>query len=166
MAEIKLKGNSIHTNGNPFSVGARAPNFVLVDADLQEVKLEQFSGEKIFLYTAPSLDTEVCATSTKKINDFAKSHAGAFFLVITADLPFAQKRFCTQNKVDNVKTLSTMRNQNFGKDYGILIVDGPLSGVLARSLLVLDEQHKIIYSELVPEITQEPNYESAFKALI
>ena len=165
MASIKLKGNPIHTSGNLLKVGDKAPAFTLVNAELQDVTLKTLAGKKKLLSIVPSLDTDVCATSTKKFNDFAKSHPNCHILVISTDLPFAQKRFCQQEKIANVSTLSMMRSKDFGKDYGVLIADGPLAGVLARAILVLDETDKVIYSELVPEITQEPNYDAALSML-
>lgn len=165
MADVKLKGKTVHTNGNLLQVGAKAPDFLLVNKDLQDVKLNQFSGKKKLLYIVPSLDTDTCAISTKKFNDFAKANPDKILLTISADLPFAQKRFCSDQSVENVHTLSMMRNHNFGKDYGILFIDGPLAGILTRAVLVLDEQDRVIHSELVDEVTSEPNYEAALSAL-
>src|SRR5207247_10686984 len=124
-----------------------------------------FKGKKKLLNIVPSLDTGICAMSTKKFNDFAKTRADVTVLTISADLPFAQKRFCTQEHIENVKTLSMMRSRNFAKDYGVLLQDGKLAGITARSVVVLDENDKVIYNELVPEIAQEPNYDAAIAAL-
>jgi thiol peroxidase len=165
MATIKLRGNPINTNAELPSVGAKAPDFQLIDGDLKEVRLADFKGKKKLLNIVPSLDTPVCAISTKKFNDFAKSRIDVAVLTISADLPFAQKRFCSAENIGNVKTLSMMRDRNFAKDYGVLIQNGPLTGITARAVVVLDENDKVVYRELVPEIAQEPNYEAAIAAL-
>ena len=165
MATVTLEGNEINTNGDLPAVGATAPGFDLVDKDLNNVALDDFSGKKKLLNIVPSLDTGVCATSTKKFNDAAKQHADTVFLTISADLPFAQGRFCEAETIDNLKTLSMMRSKNFAKDYGVLIADGPLAGVTARAVVVLDADNKVVYTELVPEIVQEPDYDSALAAL-
>jgi len=165
MAQIALKGKPIHTAGNLPGVHMKAPDFHLVDKDLNNRTLHEFQGKKKLLATVPSLDTGVCSLMTKHINEFSKKHPNFVFLTISADLPFAQKRFCEGENVHNVLTLSMMRDKEFGKAYGVLIQDGPLAGVLARSLFVLDEKDHILYTELVPEITQEPNYHKAFEVL-
>ena len=165
MAQVKLRGNPINTNGELPAVGAKAPDFKLVSGDLKEVGLADFKGKKKLLNIVPSLDTPTCALSTKKFNDFAKSRGDVATLTISADLPFAQKRFCTAENIENVKTLSMMRDRNFAKDYGVLIQNGPLNGISARAVVVLDQNDKVIYRELVPEIAQEPNYDAAIAAL-
>ena len=165
MAQVKLRGNPINTNGELPAVGAKAPDFKLVSGDLKEVGLADFKGKKKLLNIVPSLDTPTCALSTKKFNEFAKSRNDVATLTISADLPFAQKRFCTAENIENVKTLSMMRDRDFARDYGVLIQSGPLSGISARAVVVLDENDKVIYRELVPEIAQEPNYEAAIAAL-
>jgi len=165
MATVTLEGNEINTNGDFPAVGATAPGFDLVDKDLNNVALDDYSGKKKLLNIVPSLDTGVCATSTIKFNDAAKQHADTVFLTISADLPFAQGRFCEAETIDNLKTLSMMRSKDFAKDYGVLIVDGPLAGVTARAVVVLDADNKVVYTELVPEIVQEPDYDSALAAL-
>ena len=165
MANIKHGGNPITTNGELPKVGSKAPDFHLVDAGLVDVHLADFKGKKKLLNIVPSLDTGICAMSTKKFNDFAKQRGDVTVLTISADLPFAQKRFCAQEHIENVKTLSMMRSRNFAKDYGVLIQDGKLAGITARSVVVLDENDKVIYNELVPEIAQEPNYDAAIAAL-
>jgi thioredoxin-dependent peroxiredoxin len=164
MAKVTLKGNPIQTNGELPSVGTAAPDFTLVDSDLKDRKLSEFKGKRILLLTVPSLDTSVCSLETKKFNDKIKSHPELLLIVASADLPFAQKRFCASEGVSNAITLSMMRSKDFATKYGVLIQDGPLAGVCARSILVIDEAGKIIYTELVPEITQEPNYDKAFEA--
>lgn len=164
MAKITLKGNPIHTNGDLPSSG-KAPDFKLVGSDLAEVTLANFAGKKKLLNIVPSLDTPVCATSTKRFNEFAKANKDVVMLMISADLPFAMSRFCTAEECANVIPLSMMRSRGFAKEYGVLIEDGPLAGITARAVLVLDENNNIVHSELVPEIAQEPDYESAIKAL-
>lgn len=165
MAKITLQGNPINTNGDLPKVGSVAPAFKLTAEDLSDKSLADYKGKKKLLNIVPSLDTGVCATSTKKFNDAAKTHADTVFLIISADLPFAQARFCKDESVTNVITLSEMRNKSFAKDYGVLIQDGPLAGITARAVVVLDANDKVVYTELVPEIAQEPNYDKALSAL-
>ena len=165
MAQVTLKGNPIHTNGDLPAVGARAPDFRLTGGDLKDVTLADYRGKKKVLNIVPSLDTSVCATSTRKFNERAGKLADTVVLVVSADLPFASKRFCTTEGLQNVVPLSLMRDKNFATDYGILIQDGPLQGICARAVVVLDENDKVIHRELVPEIGQEPNYEAALKAV-
>lgn len=159
MTKITLKGNPINTCGSMLSVGNQAGEFTLVDKELNNKSLSQFNGKKV-LITVPSLDTGVCSKMTKQFNELAKKYPKVTFMTVSADLPFAQNRFCSSEGVSNVQTLSMMRNKDFGQDYGLLIIDGPLAGILARSVMVLDEKNKVIYSELVPEIGNEPNYEA------
>jgi thiol peroxidase len=165
MATITLKGNAIHTNGDLPAVGSAAPDFHLVDKDLNDVKLATYKGKKKLLNIVPSLDTSVCATSTKKFNDYAKGRDDLVILTISADLPFAMGRFCKAEGIDNVIALSMMRSRNFAKDYGVLLQDGPLAGITARAVVVVDEDNRVVYTELVPEIAQEPDYERAMAAL-
>ncbi len=165
MAQIKLAGNPINTNGDLPKIGAKAPDFHLTDVDLKDVTLADFKGKKKLLNIVPSLDTPVCAMSTKKFNEFAKGRDNAVMLIVSADLPFAQKRFCAAENTSLVKTLSMMRDKNFAKDYGVLIQDGPLKGITARAVVVLDENDTVRHAELVPEIKQEPNYDAALAAL-
>ena len=165
MATITLKGNKIHTNGDLPAVGGPAPDFVLVDRELNNVSLGKYQGKKKLLNIVPSLDTPVCALSTKKFNESAKEISDAVFLIISADLPFAMGRFCSAEGADNVITLSMMRSHDFARDYGVHIEDGPLAGITARAVVVLDENNKVIYTELVPEIAREPDYDSALNAL-
>lgn len=166
MAEVKFKGQLVHTVHHLPSPHTKAPDFRLVDKTLKDHTLQEFRGKKKLISTVPSLDTSTCSTMTKRINDFAKKHPEIVFLTVSADLPFAQKRFCEQEKVDSVLTLSMMRDKEFGKSYGVLIQDGPLAGLLARAVFVLDEKDQINYIELVSEITQEPNYEKAFGSIL
>ena len=165
MASITLSGNEIHTNGDLPNVGDAAPELNLVDGDLNDVSLSTYAGKKKLLSIVPSLDTPVCATSTKKFNDVAKEKSDAVFLMISADLPFAMSRFCQAEGCDNVISLSMMRSRNFAKDYGVLIEDGPLAGITARAIVVIDENDKVIHAELVPEIAQEPDYDAALAKL-
>ncbi len=165
MAQTKFKGNPVSTNGELPKVGSKIPDFHLVDSSLKDVRLADFKGKKKVLNIVPSLDTGICATSAKKFNEFAKGHNDVAVLTISADLPFAQSRFCTAENVVNVKTLSMMRSRNFAKDYGVLMQDGPLAGICARSVVVTDANDNVIYNELVPEIAQEPNYDAAIAAL-
>lgn len=165
MAAITLHGNEIHTNGELPKVGSSAPEFCLVDKNLQDVTLDTFEGKKKLLNIVPSLDTPVCAESTRKFNQYASEHVDTAMLMISADLPFAMSRFCGNEGLDNVINLSLMRGREFATDYGVLIEDGPLAGITARAVVVLDENNTVIYRQLVPEIGQEPNYEAALKAL-
>ena len=165
MATITLNGDAINTNGDLPAVGSDAPDFKLVTGDLADVSLSDYSGKKKLLNIVPSLDTPVCATSTKKFDEAAKGRDDMVVLIIAADLPFAMGRFCSAEGTDNVVSLSMMRSKNFGKDYGVLIQDGPLAGITARAVVVLDENNKVLYTELVPEIVQEPDYDKALAAL-
>ena len=165
MAKITLGGNPINTNGDLPKVGAAAPDFKLTTADLGDVSLADFKGKKKLLNIVPSLDTPVCAMSTKKFNEAAAKHPNAVMLIISADLPFAMSRFCGAENTDKVKSLSMMRDRHFAKDYGVLITDGPLAGITARAIVVIDENNKVVHTELVPEIKQEPNYDKALAAL-
>ncbi|MDH5191352.1 MAG: thiol peroxidase [Gammaproteobacteria bacterium] len=165
MATITLQGNEIHTNGELPAIGAQAPDFKLVDGELNDRSLADYKGKKKLLNIVPSLDTPVCATSTQKFNEAAKGRDDVVMLIIAADLPFAMSRFCTGEKLDNVIPLAMMRSRNFGKDYGVLITDGPLAGITARAVMVIDENDKVVYTEMVPEIAQEPDYKKALAAL-
>lgn len=161
---VTLGGNPIDVSGSFPKVGDSAPDFKLVNGDLTDVSLSDFAGKKKLLNIVPSLDTGVCATSTRKFNDAALN--GAVLMVISADLPFAQGRFCTAEGTKNVVTLSTMRGgSDFKRNYGVDITSGPLAGVTARAVVVLDENNTVLHAELVPEIKQEPNYDAALAAL-
>ena len=165
MAKITLQGNEITTNGELPAVGAAAQEFKLTTKYLEDKGLADFKVKKELLNIVPSLDTGVCATSTKKFNEQLGGRNDVEVLVISADLPFAMGRFCEAEGTNQVTTLSMMRSRNFAKDYGVLIQDGPLAGITARAVVVIDENDKVAYTELVPEITQEPNYDSAIAAL-
>jgi thiol peroxidase len=164
MATITLRGNPIHTGGELPKVGAPAPDFVLTGGDLKDVSLKDFAGKKKILNIVPSLDTPVCATSTRKFNEEAGSVPNTVVLVVSNDLPFAQKRFCTTEGLANVVPLSELRTRGFGDAYGVRISDGPLAGVMSRAIVVIDEHDKVVYTEQVPEIGQEPDYAKALAA--
>ena len=164
MAQVTHKGNPIHTNGELPPVGAKAPDFKLTTGDLKDVSLADFKGKRKVLNIVPSLDTAVCATSTRKFNTAAGKLSNTVVLVVSADLPFAAKRFCTTEGLQNVVTLSLMRDKSFAKDYGVLIQDGVLAGICARAVVVVDENDKVVYRQLVPEIGQEPDYDQALAA--
>jgi thiol peroxidase len=165
MATITLNGAEIHTNGDLPAIGSPAPGFVLVDGELENRTLSEFAGKKIIMNIVPSLDTPVCAISTKKFNKQAARLKDVVVLVISADLPFAQGRFCETEGLEDVVTLSMMRSRKFAKDYGVLIEDGPMAGITARAVVVTDIDGKVVYTELVPEIKQEPDYDKALAAL-
>jgi thioredoxin-dependent peroxiredoxin len=162
MATITLKGNPIHTSGELPAKGSAAPDFTLTKSDLSRVNLQSFPGKKV-LNIFPSVDTPVCATSVRKFNEHV-SQKGITVLNISEDLPFAHTRFCAAEGLKQVEALSAFRS-SFAKDYGVEITDGPLAGLAARSVVVLDESNKVVYTELVPEIAQEPNYDAAIAAL-
>ncbi|HWS12865.1 MAG TPA: thiol peroxidase [Rhodocyclaceae bacterium] len=164
MTTVTLGGNPIHLAGQFPKVGEAAPAFSLVNGKLEDVTLASFAGKKKILNIVPSLDTPVCATSTRKFNEEAGKLPNTVVLVISADLPFAAGRFCETEGLKNVVTLSTMRGREFMKSYGVEIVDGPLAGITARAVVVIDAGDKVAYTELVPEIKQEPNYAAALAA--
>lgn len=165
MASITLRGNPINTSGELPPVGSVAPAFTLVDKDLSDVASSAFAGKQLVLSIVPSLDTPVCATSTQKFNEQASQLDNTEILVISADLPFAQGRFCEATNTDKVTVLSLMRGSAFAHDYGVLIVDGPLAGVTARAIVVIGSDGLVKHTELVPEIAQEPDYQAALNAL-
>jgi thiol peroxidase len=165
MANIFLKGNPCHTNGELPSVGSKAPDFQLVDGQLHDVNLTTYAGKKKLLNIVPSLDTPTCATSTRQFNQKASQYPNVVILVISADLPFAQTRFCATEGLERVIPLSLMRHRNFATDYGVLIEEGPLAGLTARAIVVLDENDTVVYTQLVGDITHEPDYEKALAAL-
>jgi thiol peroxidase len=162
---VTLAGNPIKVEGNFPKIGEKAPAFSLVNKDLKDVTLADFAGKKKVLNIVPSLDTPVCAMSTRKFNEKASNMANTVVLIIAADLPFAMSRFCDVQGMEKVVPLSTMRGSEYMKDYGVAITDSPLAGVTARAVVVLDENDKVIYAELVPEIKDEPNYDAALAAL-
>ncbi len=165
MATITLEGNEIHTNGELPALGSQAPDFHLVDGELNDRRLADFAGKKKLLNIVPSLDTGICAASAKHFNSDAAGRDDVVMLTVSADLPFAQGRFSAAEGIDKMTMLSMMRSRNFAKDYGVLITDGPLAGIAARAVVVLDENDKVVYTQLVPEIVQEPDYDAALAAL-
>ena len=165
MATITFKGNPIQTSGHLPDKGAFAPDFKLAKTDLSDAGLKDFAGKKKILNIVPSLDTGVCATSAKKFNEAVSALGGVALLNVSADLPFAAGRFCESNSLKNIVALSTFRSPDFAKAYGVGIVSGPLAGLTARAVVVLDAQNRVLHAELVPEIAQEPNYEAALAAV-
>ena len=165
MATITFKGNAVRTNGTLPGVGTKAPAFTGVKSDLSELSLEELKGKRVVLNIFPSLDTAVCATSVRKFNQAAASLPNTEVLAISKDLPFAQGRFCTAEGIDRVTPLSVFRCSCFEDAYGVLMTDGPLRGLLARSVVVINEEGTVVYTELVPEITTEPDYEAALAVL-
>ena len=165
MATITFKGNPIQTSGHLPDKGAVAPDFKLAKTDLSDVTLKDFAGKKKILNIVPSLDTGVCATSAKKFNEAVSALGGVALLNVSADLPFAAGRFCESNGLKNVVALSTFRSPDFAKAYGVGIVGGPLAGLTARAVVVLDAGNKVLYTQLVPEIAQEPDYAAALAAV-
>lgn len=164
MAKIALNGDVFNTVGDLPAVGDKAPQFVLTAGDLSDVSLSDYAGKRILLNIVPSLDTPVCAVSTKKFNDYARQAKQDIFASVSMDLPFAQSRFCSSEGLENVITLSAFRS-NFPDVYGIKIADGPLMGVTARAVVVVDGAGVVRYTQLVPEISHEPDYAEALKAL-
>ncbi len=165
MAKITLKGNPVYTSGNLPEIGKTAPDFSLVRSDLSTLSLSELKGKKLILNIFPSLDTGVCATSVRKFNQLAAGKPNVTVLAISKDLPFAHGRFCSTEGITNVVTLSGFRDTAFGNNYGIDIIDGPLAGLYARSVVVIDEAGKVVYTQLVPETTTEPDYDKALGAL-
>lgn len=163
--QVTLQGNPITLGGKFLTVGEKAPAFSLVDKDLNDVSLAKFAGKRKVLNIFPSVDTGVCAASVRQFNKVANELDNTVVLCISADLPFAQARFCGAEGLDNVVTLSTMRGAQFKEDYGVAITSGPLAGLTSRAVIVLDENDNVIYTQLVDEITTEPNYDGALKAL-
>jgi thiol peroxidase len=164
MATIKFQGKPLHISGELPAVGSKAPDFALVNGKLQEVTLATYAGKKKILNIVPSLDTPVCAASTRKFNEKASKLDNTVVLVISADLPFAQARFCEVEGLKNVIPLSTFRS-SFANDYGVYITDTILAGLTARAIVMLDENDKVVYTQLVDEVASEPDYESALAAL-
>ena len=165
MASITLKGEKINTSGKLPEKGTKAPEFKLVKTDLSDAALSDYSGKKVVLNIFPSLDTSVCAMSVRRFNKDISSLDNTVLLSISADLPFAHGRFCSTEGLENTVNLSVFRNSAFGSDYGLTITDGPLAGLLSRAVIVIDEDGRVVYTEQVPEIAQEPDYDSALAAL-
>lgn len=164
MSTITLHGDAVHTVGNLPINGEQAKDFTLVGADLADRSLSEFKGKNIILNIFPSINTGVCATSVREFNKDAAGLDNTVVLCISKDLPFAQSQFCAAEGIDNVVMLSDFRS-HFGEEYGVLMNDGPLKGLLSRAVVVINPEGAITYSEQVPEITQEPNYEAALKAV-
>lgn len=165
METVYFKGNACHTYGEVPAVGTKAPDFTLVTPELKEVHLGDYAGQKLVLNIFPSLDTAVCAMSVRKFNQKAASHPDTTVLCVSMDLPFAAQRFCSAEGIKDVVPASAFRSPEFVKNYGVELVDGPLKGLLARAVLIVDKDGKIIYRELVDEITHEPDYDAALKML-
>lgn len=166
MTAITLKGNTIHTLGSLPAVGSQAPDFKLTKSDLSDVTLKDFAGKKVILNIFPSIDTGTCAMSVRKFNHDASELPGVVVVGVSKDLPFALGRFCGAEGIDKVVTTSSLRpDSTFGKDYGVTIVDGPLAGVLSRSIVVIDEQGKVIHTQQVAETVDEPDYAKAMAAV-
>ena len=165
METVYFQGNACHTYGEVPAVGTKAPDFTLVTPELKEVHLGDYAGKKLVLNIFPSLDTAVCAMSVRKFNQKAASHPDTAVLCVSMDLPFAAQRFCSAEGIKDVVPASAFRSPEFVKDYGVELVDGPLKGLLARAVLIVDKDGKIIYRELVEEITHEPDYDAALKIL-
>ncbi|MDP8232833.1 MAG: thiol peroxidase [Candidatus Zophobacter franzmannii] len=163
MSKITLQGNPINTIGELPIVGSKAIDFKLTGNDLSDKSLKDFAGKKIVLNIFPSIDTPVCANSVRRFNQEVSSLENTVVLCISRDLPFAQARFCGAEGLDNVITLSSMKANDFGKDYGVSVIDGPMESLLARAVVILDEAGKVIYTQLVPEIVDEPNYDEVLK---
>jgi len=165
VSTVTLKGEPVSVAGNLPKKGDSAPDFSLVNKDLKAVSLRDFAGKRKVLNIVPSLDTPTCQKSTRMFNEKASAMTNAVVLVVSADLPFAMSRFCSAEGLNNVVTLSTFRDHGFHRRYGVDIVDSPLEGLTARAVVVLDEANKVLHSELVPEIANEPTYEAALAAL-
>jgi len=165
MATITLKGNPIETCGTLPAKGTQAPDFTLVKTDLSEVTLANYKGKKIVLNIFPSIDTPVCAASVRCFNKTAGELADTVVLCVSADLPFAHTRFCETDGLKNVESLSVFRSPAFGKEYGVTITTGPIAGLLSRAIVIIDTNGTVVYTEQVPEIGQEPDYDAALAAL-
>ena len=165
MSTIKFHGNPINTSGSLPAKGTKAPDFKLVKSDLSEIKLSDLKGKKVVLNIFPSLDTGVCAASVRRFNKDAGELDNTVVVCVSKDLPFAHGRFCTAEGLKNVVTASDFRGGNFGRDYGVNMTDGPLADLHSRAVVVLDENGIVTYTEQVPEIVQEPDYEAALKAI-
>ena len=165
MGQVTLRGNAVSTSGDLPKVGSVAPAFQLTKSDLSEVSLGDLAGTRVVLNIFPSIDTPTCATSVRKFNEAAAGLENTVVLCVSADLPFAAGRFCGAEGIANVSTGSTFRNPEFLSDYGVGMVDGPLAGLTARAVVVIDGGGKVVHSQLVPEIAQEPDYDAALNAI-
>ncbi|TYT73582.1 thiol peroxidase [Desulfobotulus mexicanus] len=165
MVTVTLQGTPVKTSGSLPETGSKAPAFTLTSADLGETNLESFSEKKLVLNIFPSIDTGVCAASVRRFNAEAGKRPESAVLCISADLPFAHSRFCGSEGLKDVHSASTFRNPEFGETYGVTLADGPLRGLLARAVVIIDKDGKVAYTELVPEIGQDPNFDAALEAL-
>lgn len=165
MAQVTFKGSAVHTVGNLPQVGDVAPDFNLTAADLSQKSLKDFQGKQVVLNIFPSIDTGTCAASVRQFNEKASSLDNTVVLCISKDLPFAHSRFCAAEGLDNVVTLSDFKGGSFSEDYGVWFTDGPLEGLLSRSVVVIDPNGKVTYTEQVAETAEEPNYDAAIAAL-
>ncbi len=165
MTQITFRGTLVNTIGELPKKGEDAPDFILTKTDLSDISLKDFTGKKVVLNIFPSIDTPVCATSVRRFNEEISKHENADVICASMDLPFAHTRFCGAEGLENVISASEMRNREFGHRYGVRIVDGPISGLLARAVVVIDEKGKIIYTQMVKEIGDEPDYEKALNML-
>ncbi len=165
MAQITLKGNLVNTVGELPETGKAAPDFLLTKTDLSDVSLKDYAGKTVVLNIFPSIDTPVCATSVRKFNAEINKFENAVVLCVSRDLPFAMQRFCGAEGLDNVVPASVVRNLDFEEKYGVGIADGPLAGLLARAIVIIDGDGKVAYTQQVPEIAQEPDYEAALAQL-
>ena len=166
MTKIAFKGDPVLTSGSLPKVGEKAPDFTLVSSELSEVKLSDYKGKNVVLNIFPSLDTGVCAASVRKFNEEAGALNNTVVLGISSDLPFAAGRFCSTEGIKNTTTLSVFRNDSFAKDYGVYMTDGPLKGLTSRAVVVINPEGNVVYNEMVPEITQEPDYHSAIDSIV
>lgn len=166
MATITFQGSPIHTVGNLPAVGSQAPDFTVTKTDLSEIRLKNYLGKKIVLNIFPSLDTQTCASTMLRFNEIAGNFNNVLILCISVDLPFAQKRFCAAEHLDNVQPVSVFRHPAFGEDYGVTITDGPLAGLLSRAVVVLNETGNVIYTQQVSELSNEPDYSAINAALV
>jgi len=165
MAKITLRGNPVNTAGNLPAAGTKAPSFKLTNTGLQDISLEDFTGKRVVLNIFPSLDTSPCAVSVRRFNAEVEKMDNTVVVCASMDLPFAHKRFCTTEGLENVISASEYKDRSFGDAYGVRIIDGPMAGLFSRAVVVIDERGKVVYTEQVPEISQEPNYEAAKAAL-
>jgi thiol peroxidase len=165
MSKVTLKGNPVNTIGELPAVGSKAPEFSLVGSNLADVKSSDFAGKRVVLNIFPSLDTSTCAASVRRFNVEAAKLKDAVVVCVSKDLPFAHGRFCVAEGIENVVSASEFRSNTFGKNYGVMITDSPLQGLMARAVVVLDKDGTVLYSQLVPEITEEPDYQSVLDSL-
>jgi thiol peroxidase len=165
MAKVKLRGNPVNTVGSLPAVGETAPGFTVVDKDLKEVHLQDYAGQKVVLNIFPSVDTPTCAMSVRRFNAEIAKRDNAVAVCVSMDLPFAHARFCGAEGIANVVSASAFRRPEFGDDYGVRMTDGPLAGLFARAVVVVDENGRVVYHQLVPEIAEEPDYDAALRAI-